>query len=106
MPEKIYYEDGTDRAYFQEAGYSPNVMVESAFNGFLEKLAGDGLCNTIIPQSQVKDWENVVWMYLPGNPRFHFGIGFAKDYRPGSAMKYFTELAKKDAKKYLDFPPP
>ncbi|MBQ7214606.1 MAG: LysR family transcriptional regulator [Synergistaceae bacterium] len=91
---------------FQEAGYSPNIMVESGLNGFLEKLAGEGLCNTIIPQSQVSDWENITWFYLPGSPRFHFGIGFAKDYRAGSAMKYFTELAKADAKRYLDFPAP
>ena len=91
---------------FQEAGFSPNIMVESGLNGFLEKLAGEGLCSTIIPQSQVSDCENIVWLYLPGSPRFHFGIGFAKDYRPGSAMKYFTELAKADAKMHLDFPHP
>ncbi len=91
---------------FEEAGYSPNIMVESGLNGFLEKLAGEGMCNTIIPQSQVRDWENVVWLYLPTSPRFHFGIGFAKDYRAGSAMKYFAELAKVDAKRYLDFPAP
>ncbi|MBQ7215901.1 MAG: LysR family transcriptional regulator [Synergistaceae bacterium] len=91
---------------FQEAGFFPNIMVESGLNGFLEKLTGEGLCCTIIPQSQVSDWENVAWLYLPGSPRFHFGIGFAKDYRPGAAMKYFTELAKSDAKRHLDFPPP
>ena len=91
---------------FQHAGLRPNVMVESAFNGFLEKLAAEGLCVTIIPQSQVRDRENIVWFYLPGTPRFHFGLGCAKNYRPGSAMKYFTELGAADAKAHLDFPSP
>lgn len=91
---------------FQASGFRPNVMVESSFNSFLEKLASEGVCNTIIPQSQVKDWENVRWFYLPGSPRFHFGIGFAKDYRIGRAMKDFVGLAKADAKRHLDFPEP
>mgnify|MGYP002625502342 CR=1 FL=1 len=91
---------------FQSAGFSPNVMVESAFNAFLEKVAAEGFCCAIIPQSQVKDYYNIVWFYLPDSPRFHFGIGYAKDYKPGSAMRYFIELALADTKKYLDFPPP
>ena len=91
---------------FQAAGFRPNVMVESGLNGFLENLAAKGLCNTIIPQSQVSDWENITWFYLPGYPRFHFGVGYAKGFRPNRAVKYFIELAKEDAKKYLDFPPP
>ena len=91
---------------FQSEGFSPNVMVESSFNAFLEQLATKGLCNTIIPQSQVHDRENVAWFYLPGSPRFHFGIGYAKGYKPNRAMKHFISLAEIDAKKYLDFPAP
>lgn len=91
---------------FQLAGFTPNVMVESGFNSFLEKLAAQGLCDTIIPQSQVKDYENVTWFYLPGSPRFHFGLGYAKSYRLNRAMKHFITLAEGDAKQYLDFPPP
>ena len=91
---------------FQASGFRPNVMVESSFNAFLEKMAREGLCNTIIPQSQVSDWENVRWFYLPGSPRFHFGVGFAKGYRINRAMRHFINLAKADAKKHLDFPPP
>ncbi len=91
---------------FQSAGFSPNVMVESGLNGFLERLAVDGLCSTIIPQSQVSDHENITWFYLPGSPRFHFGIGYAKGFRLNRAMRCFIELAKEDAKNHLDFPPP
>ena len=91
---------------FQSAGFNPNVMVESSFNAFLERLASEGLCDTIIPQSQVSDYERITWFYLPGSPRFHFGIGYAKTYKLNSAMKHFIALSLKDAKKYLDFPPP
>ena len=91
---------------FQSAGYKPNVMVESSFNAFLEKLTAEGLCNTIIPQSQVSNHKDITWFYLPGSPRFHFGAGYAKSYRLSSAMKHFLALAEADAKKHLDFPPP
>ena len=91
---------------FQAAGFKPNVMVESGLNGFLERFAVEGLCNAIIPQSQVSDWENITWFYLPGSPRFHFGVGYAKNVRLNRAMRQFINLAKDDAKKYLDFPPP
>ena len=83
---------------FQAAGFSPNVMVESSFNAFLERLTSEGLCNTIIPQSQVRDWERITWFYLPGSPRFHFGAGCAKKYTPSRAMRHFIELSREDAK--------
>lgn len=88
---------------FQEAGFSPNVMVESSFNGFLEQLTAKGLCNCVIPQSQVHDRENIVWFYLPGSPRFYFGFGHAKSYKLNHAMRNFVAFATSDAKKYLDF---
>ena len=91
---------------FQSAGFTPNVMVESSFNAFLERLTAEGLCNTIIPQSQVSDRENIAWFYLPGSPRFYFGAGCAKKYSPSRAMRHFIELSRDDAKKHLDFPSP
>ena len=91
---------------FQSAGFSPNVMVESSFNAFLERHTAEGVCNTIIPQSQVSNHEAVAWFYLPGSPRFHFGLGYAKDYKLSSAMRHFIALAESDAKEHLDFPPP
>ena len=91
---------------FQAESFSPKIMVESSFNGFLEQLASSGLCNIIIPQSQVRDYESVVWFYLPGSPRFYFGFGYSKGYRINRAMRYFITLAKNYAEKYLDFPAP
>ncbi|MBQ6971137.1 MAG: LysR family transcriptional regulator [Synergistaceae bacterium] len=91
---------------FQAAGFTPNIMVESSFNSFLESLTAEGACDIIIPQSQARNYDDVAWFYLPGSPRFHFGLGYAKDYRLSSAMKHFISLSKADAKKHLDFPPP
>ena len=91
---------------FMKAGYHPNIMMESSFNAFLEQLTAQGICNTIIPQSQVRNWTDIQWFYLPGAPRFRFGFGYAKGFRINAAMRYFTTLAQNDAMQHLHFNPP
>ncbi|MCR4817862.1 MAG: LysR family transcriptional regulator [Fretibacterium sp.] len=91
---------------FESAGFTPNIMVESSFNSFLEKLTAGGLCNTIIPQSRIHNHKDIAWFYLPGSPRFHFGVGHVRGYRLNAALQYFIELAGVYAKKHLDFPAP
>nr|MCR5346326.1 LysR family transcriptional regulator [Fretibacterium sp.] len=91
---------------FEAAGFTPNIMVESSFNSFLEKLTAGGLCNTIIPQSRIHNHKDIAWFYLPGFPRFHFGVGHIRGYRLSAALRYFIELATADAKENLDFAAP
>ncbi|MBQ6233715.1 MAG: LysR family transcriptional regulator [Clostridia bacterium] len=91
---------------FQHAGFEPDIMVESSFNGFLEQLTSQGICCTIIPESQVSDRQNVAWFYLEDQPRFCFSVAKAHDYALNNALRYFVQLAREDAKKHLDFPPP
>ena len=91
---------------FETAGFTPNIMVESSFNTFLEQLTAEGLCDTIIPQSRVREWEKIAWFYLPSSPRFHFGVGRSKGYRLSAALRCFIELAQQDARRHLDFAPP
>ena len=91
---------------FEKAGFHPNIMMESSFNAFLEQLTVQGICNCIIPQSQVHNRADIQWFYLPGSPRFCFGFGYASGYRINAALQYFTALAKEDALLHLHFPPP
>ena len=91
---------------FERAGYHPNIMMESSFTAFLEQLTAQGICNTIIPQSQVRNFADIQWFYLPGSPRFRFGFGYAKGYRINAALRCFTALAQNDAMRHLHFNPP
>ena len=91
---------------FERCGLHPNIMMESSFNGFLEQLCAQGICDAIIPQSQVSNHTDVAWFYLPGGPRFRFSIGYAKGYRINAALRFFITLAQNDALQHLHFNPP
>ncbi len=91
---------------FEREGFFPRIMMESSFNAFLEQLAGLGLCDTIIPQSRVTNRRDLVWFYLPGHPRFQFGVAYPKGYRLNRALRDFIELARQDAQTHMQFPPP
>lgn len=91
---------------FQAAGFQPSIMVESSFNNFLQELAAQGICCTIIPQSQVTNRTDVVWYYLQNTPRFRFSVAYSHGYRLNNALQFFIELAREDARLHLEFAPP
>ena len=88
---------------FEHLNFTPDIMVESSSNSFLEQLAAMGLCNAIIPQSQVRNIKDIVWFYLPEQPRFYFGVVYVKGYRLSKALQYFIKLAKEYAVKNFNF---
>lgn len=91
---------------FVQENIQPHVIMESSFNGFLEQLAALGMCNTIIPQSRVHNRQDIVWFYLPGQPRFQFGVTYQKGFVLNKALRYFIELAHQDAMCHMNFPAP
>lgn len=91
---------------FERAGIAPNIMIESSLNGFLEQLAASGICDAIVPQSRVQNYEDIAWFYLPGAPRFNFGVAYPKGYRLNRALEEFIDLARRDAMKSLYHDPP
>ena len=91
---------------FVKAGFKPNIMIETSFNNFLEELTVTGICNSIVPQSRVHNYHDAHWFYLPGYPRFQFGVAYMKGYRLNPALEAFIELAEKDAKKHMNFAKP
>lgn len=88
---------------FKELNFTPNIMVESSSNSFLEQLAAMGLCDAIIPQSQVHNYRDIIWFYLPQKLRFQFGAVYVKGYRPSKALQYFIKLAELYARQNFDF---
>ena len=91
---------------FQRSGIRPRVVMESSNNSFLEQTVVMGLCNTIIPQSQVRNTEQVAWFYLPDAPRFHFGVAYPKGYHLNLAMEEFIRLCREYALQHYQFDPP
>lgn len=91
---------------FQTAGLELHVLIESSLNGFLEQLASSGICNTIIPQSCVRNWTDLSWFYLPGFPRFYFGVIYPKGYRLNHILSQLIEMVRQDAMQNLYFPIP
>lgn len=91
---------------FETAGYKPHIIMESSMNQFLEQLCASGICNCIIPQSQVTNLTDIVWFYLPGSPRFDFSVAIPKGMYLNKALQYFVELVKDMALEEFDFPMP
>ena len=91
---------------FEREQFHPRIMMESSFNSFLQQLAALGVCVSIVPQSRVTNHRDIAWFYLPGYPRFQFGVAYPKNYRLNRALNDFIELARQDAQTYLQCPPP
>lgn len=89
---------------FEATDVEPNIILESSINRALESVTASGICNCIIPQSQISNRTDIAWFYLPENPRFHFGAAYPRDSYLSRAMKYFIDESKKIAKESLDFP--
>lgn len=91
---------------FEREQFHPRIMMESSFNSFRQQLAALGVCVSIVPQSRVTNHRDIAWFYLPGYPRFQFGVAYPKNYRLNRALNDFIELARQDAQTYLQCPPP
>lgn len=91
---------------FQKAGVELRVLIESSLNTFLEQLAASGICGAIIPQSCVHNHTDLAWFYLPGFPRFHFGVIYPKGFRLNHILTQFIRMVKEDALENLHFPQP
>lgn len=91
---------------FKQAGYSPRILMETSFNSILQQLSVRGICDVIVPQSCATNRRDVAWFYLPGHPRFEFGVAYQKMYRLNRALQDFIELAREDAQAHLQFDPP
>lgn len=79
---------------FRAAGFSPNILFESRTNHVVALMASNGICLTILPESQARLYRSIRWFRIPGDPSWENCIVYHKDHPPRKAGRYFIELAK------------
>lgn len=86
---------------FDEAGFKPQMLIETAMNHALAKLVSIGLCCTIIPQSRAlcsQDKDKIAWFHLNSRPSWDTCIAYRKNTNLSEASQYFIQLAKEYGK--------
>ncbi len=83
---------------FEEYGFHPKILIETAMNSALAQLVSKGICCTILPHSRVMASsyrDQCAWFRMLGNPTWSVSFVHRKDYRLGGNLKYLVELAKR-----------
>lgn len=83
---------------FQEAGYKPTILIETAMNHALIQLVSKGFCCTIVPYSRMLNSPysaDCAWFKLPGRPSWQVCFARRKDTSLSEAHRYLIRLAKR-----------
>lgn len=83
-------------ASFENAGYKPNILIETAMNHALIKLVASGLSCTVIPESRALQYINdgkIAWFHISQNLQWEVSFAMRKDTYLTYAQKYFIKLA-------------
>ena len=87
---------------FENSGFVPNILIETAMNHALIKLVSSGLSCTIIPESRALPYINddkIAWFHISNELKWEVSFVMRKDTYLTDAQKYFIELAIEYAKK-------
>ena len=82
---------------FKNAGYEPHILFESRTNHIVALMVENGICLTILPESQAKRYSSVRWFRLKDSPGWESCLIYHKDNPPRKAGRYFIDLAKEKA---------
>lgn len=82
---------------FEAAGFAPKILFESRTNHIVALMASNGICLTILPESQARLYEKIKWFRMPGDPEWESCLIYNKDNPPRRAGRYFIELAQEYA---------
>lgn len=83
---------------FQEAGYKPQILIETAMNHALIQLVSKGFCCTIVPYSRMLNSPystECAWFKLQGRPSWQVCFALRKDTHLSEAHRYLIRLAKR-----------
>lgn len=83
---------------FQQAGYKPQILIETAMNHALIQLVSKGFCCTILPYSRMLNSPysaDCAWFKLQGRPRWQVCFARRKDTSLSEAHRYLIRLAKR-----------
>ena len=82
----------------QQAGYKPQILIETAMNHALIQLVSKGFCCTILPYSRMLNSPysaDCAWFKLQGRPRWQVCFARRKDTSLSEAHRYLIRLAKR-----------
>ncbi|HIX24415.1 MAG TPA: LysR family transcriptional regulator [Candidatus Lachnoclostridium avicola] len=87
---------------FDEAGFRPSIVIETAMNHALVQMVASGFCCTIMPESRARIspyYSRCAWFTLTSHPHWDVSIACRKDTQLSEAHKYFIRLAQKYGQK-------
>lgn len=82
---------------FTEAGYQPQMLIETAMNHALIQLVARGFCCTILPYSRMLDStysKECAWFRLSNRPSWQVCLAHRRDMHLSSAHKYLIRLGR------------
>ncbi len=82
---------------FVAAGYRPNILFETRTNHVAAMMAQNGVCLTILPESQARLYPDIRWFRLPGEPTWESCLIYPRDNPPRQAGRVFIDLAREFA---------
>lgn len=83
---------------FANADVVPNILFESRTNHIPALMTSNGLCLTILPESQARLYNNICWFQLEDRPTWECCLVYPKERPPIKAGRYLIELAIKHGK--------
>ena len=82
---------------FERAGFTPQILFESRTNHIVALMVENGICLTILPESQIQRYHSIRWFRLADNPSWESCLIYHHDNPPRKAGRYLIELAKEKA---------
>lgn len=79
---------------FERAGYEPHILFESRTNHIVALMVENGICLTILPESQARRYSSIKWFRLQDNPSWESCLIYHRDNPPRKAGSYFIQLAQ------------
>lgn len=83
---------------FANADYVPNILFESRTNHIPALMTSNGMCLTILPESQARLYSNICWFQLEDRPTWECCLVYPKERPPIKAGRYLIQLAVKHGK--------
>ena len=79
---------------FHNAGFKPNILIETSMNQALCKMVSRGLCCTVLPSFYAAQHDTIAWFRLKGNTTWKWCMVYPKGIELNAAGSYLIELAK------------
>ena len=79
---------------FKSAGFTPNILFETASNRTLCTMAKNSICCTIVPQQYYRYTKEIAFYRLPSHPHWELCNAYKKGSYRTKAAQLFAQLTK------------